>query len=270
MDRERGGGATLAAVPDSSWPPGDEALARLLEAARLANIGRLVPSVAHQLSTPLASIALRAESLESDLCSPGSTVPRDKLERYLRAITTETDRCKELLATLRAFARVPDPAFGDVNINALCRGAAALVLHEAMRRQVEVRLELDEALPVVWGCEGRLGQAVLSLLMNGVDASSPEERVSLDTRVAGPGQIAVTVADEGSGVPEGVRARLFEPFFSTNPPDRGLGLGLVACRAIAEQHGGSIECMRGQDRGARFVLRIPSSPGRGEHHDERA
>ncbi|HVO10290.1 MAG TPA: HAMP domain-containing sensor histidine kinase [Vicinamibacteria bacterium] len=260
-----GGGARLAAVPQSPWSPGDEGRARLVEAARLANVGRLVPAVAHQLATPLASISLRAESLESDLQGPEGAVPRDKLDRYLRAISVETLRCQELLATLRVFARPPDPAFGEVDVNALCRGAAALVLHEAMRRQIEVQLDLDKALPSIRGCEGRLGQAVLSLLMNGLDASPAAGRVVLETRVDGPGEVVVTVTDEGPGVSDDVRLRLFE-----QPADRGPGLALFACRLIAEQHAGSIECATGHGRGGRFVLRISSGSRQGEHDDERA
>jgi two-component system, NtrC family, sensor kinase len=258
-----GGDARLVAVPDAPWFPGDEQRARLLEAARLASVGRLVPAVAHQLATPLASIALRAESLEGDLQGSEGAVPRDKLERYLRAISAETQRCKGILAALRVFARPPDPAFGEVDVNALCRSAAAVVLHEAMRRQIEVQLELDEAVPVVQGSEGRLGQAVLSLLMNALDASPAAGRVVLQTRVERPGQIAVTVTDEGPGVPDDVRLRLFGDVFSTQPPDRGLGLGLFTCRLIAEQHKGSIECATGHGRGGRFVLRIPSGTGEG-------
>jgi signal transduction histidine kinase len=248
-------------VTDAPWFPGDDERARLVEAARLASVGRLVPTVAHQLATPLASIALRAESLESDLQGPGGAVKRDKLERYVRAISSETQRCKEILAAVRVFARPPDPAFGEVDVNGLCRSAAAVVLHEAMRRQVEVQLDLDGALPVVRGSEGRLGQAVLSLLMNGLDASPAAGHVVLQTRVDGPGRIAVTVTDEGPGVPDDVRRRLFEGVFSTQPPDRGLGLGLFACRVIAEQHAGSIECSTEHGRGGRFVLRVPSGSG---------
>jgi two-component system NtrC family sensor kinase len=258
-----GGDARLLAVPDAPWFPGDEQQARLLEAARLASVGRLVPAVAHQLATPLASIALRAESLEGDLDGSAGAVPRDKLERYVRAISAETQRCKELLAALRVFARAPDPAFGPVDVNALCKGAAALVLHEAMRRQIEVQLDLDEALPLVQGSEGRLGQAVLSLIVNGLDASPAAGRVVVQTRVDDPGRIAVTVSDEGPGVSDEVRSRLFEGVFSTQPPGRGLGLGLFACRVIAEQHRGSIECSTGHGRGGRFVLRISSGPGQG-------
>jgi len=258
-----GGDARLVAVPDAPWFPGDEESARLLEAARLASVGRLVPAVAHQLATPLASIALRAESLEGDLQGSGGAIPRDKLERYLRAISAETVRCKELLAALRIFARAPDPAFGEVDVNALCRGAAAIALHEGMRRQIEVQLDLDEALPAIHGSEGRLGQAVLSLLMNGLDASPAAGRVVIETRVDRPGQVAVTVTDEGPGVSDDVRSRLFEGVFSTQPPGRGLGLGLFACRLIAEQHKGSIECATGPGRGGRFVLRIPVGPRAG-------
>jgi two-component system NtrC family sensor kinase len=257
-------------MPDAPWFPGDEECERLLEAARLASVGRLVPAVAHQLATPLASIALRAESLEAGLDGSGGAVPRDKLERYIRAISAETLRCKELLGNLRVFARAPDPAFGEVDVNALCREAAALVLHEAMRRQIEVQLDLDEALPVIQGCEGRLRQAVLSLLMNALDASPASGRVVLETRADPPGQVGVTVTDEGPGVSDDVRLRLFEDVFSTQPPGRGLGLGLFACRVIAEQHKGSIECATGHGRGGRFVLRIPSGAGEGGQDDERA
>lgn len=257
-------------MPDAPWFPGDDPSERLLEAARLAGVGRLVPAVAHQLATPLASIALRAESLEGDLGGSGGAVPRDKLERYLRAISAETLRCKELLGVLRVFARAPEPAFGEVDLNALCRGAATLVLHEAMRRQIEVQLELDEALPVIRGSEGRLGQAVLSLLMNALDASPAAGRVVLETRLDLPGRVAVTVTDEGPGVSDDVRLRLFEDVFSTQAPGRGLGLGLFACRLIAEQHEGSIECAAGHGRGGRFVLRVASGAGKGGLDDERA
>ncbi len=255
---------------DAPWFTGDDPSERLLEAARLAGVGRLVPAIAHQLATPLASIALRAESLEGDLGGSGGAVPRDKLERYLRAISAETLRCKDLLAVLRAFTRAPDPAFGEVDVNTLCRRAATLVLHEAMRRQLEVQLDLDEALPVVRGSEGRVGQAVLSLLMNALDASPASGRVVLETRVDRPGQIAVTVTDEGPGVSDDVRLRLFADVFSTRPPGRGLGLGLLACRMIAEQHKGSVECATGYGRGGRFVLRIPAGSGEGGQDDERA
>jgi signal transduction histidine kinase len=237
---------------------GDEAGARLLEAARLANVGRLVPSFAHQVSTPLAAIALRAESLERALADPERPAPPDKLRRYLHAIGEETQRCKLLLSTFQEFSRRPEPLPGPVLIQPLCRSAVVLVEHEAMRRQVELRLELADDLPVVRGRTVWLGQALLALLLNAIEASPSGASVRLAAHAA-EGEVVLSVSDEGGGVSEQIRARLFEPLASTNAPDAAAGLGLMACRAIAQAHGGSVAWEPLSPRGSRFELRLPAS-----------
>jgi two-component system sensor histidine kinase TtrS len=226
---------------------------RLIEAARLAAVGRLLPSLAHQLSTPLASIALRAESLER-AGREALTPPSERTERYLQAIVADTGRCKELLGLMRDFARPPGDGREPVDLNAVCRGAARLVLHEGMRRQIEVQLELADPLPSLVGQETRLRGAVLWLVLNAIDASPAGGRVTVETS-APEGQIAVAVADQGAGVAEGDRPRLFEPFFSTRPG--GLGVSLMACRLVTEAHGGTVEVETRPERGSRFTLRFP-------------
>jgi signal transduction histidine kinase len=235
---------------------------RLVEAARLAAVGRLLPSLAHQLSTPLASIALRAESLGRD---PEAAAPSPaRAERYLQAIVDDTGRCKELLGLMRDFARPPGDEREPVDLNVLCRGAARLVLHEAMRRQVEVRLDLADALPALVGQEVRLRGAVLSLILNAIDASPAGGRVTVGTS-ARPGETTVMVTDEGEGITEDNRRRLFEPFFSTRP--RGLGVSLLACRAVAEAHGGTVDVESQPGQGSRFTLRFPEEPSGREGGD---
>ncbi len=232
---------------------------RLIEAARLAAVGRLLPALAHQLSTPLASIALRAESLESsgrEAVAP----PSERTERYLHAIVDDTASCKELLGHMRDFARPLREGREPVDLNAVCRGAARLVLHEGMRRQVEVRLELADALPPLVGQDARLRGAILCLVLNAIDASSAGGRVTVETS-APAGKIVVAVLDEGEGVAEADRPRLFEPFFSTRP--HGLGVSLMACRLVAEAHGGTVEVETSPGRGSRFTLSFP-------HHDREA
>jgi signal transduction histidine kinase len=243
-------------MPEPPSPLEGVARERLVEAARLAAVGRLLPSLAHQLSTPLASIALRAESLGK--AREEDAPPSDRVERYLQAIVTDTGRCQELLGLMREFARPPVDGREPVDLNAVCRGAARLVLHEAMRRQVEVQLGLAEDLPPVVGREADLRGAVLGMVLNAIDASSTGGRVTVETRSAA-GRVAVMVSDEGEGIAESDRPRLFEPFFSTRP--RGLGLGLMACRVVAEAHGGSVEVDTQPGRGSRFTLRLPHSPG---------
>jgi signal transduction histidine kinase len=238
----------MAESPD----PHDAAVrGRLVEAARLAAIGRLLPSLAHQLSTPLASIALRAESL----AKPAEAgAPAGRSERYLQAIVADTGRCKELLGLMRDFARPPDGGGEPVDLNAVCRGAARVVAHEAMRRQVEVAVEAEDELPKVAADEVRLRGAVLGLVLEAVDASPAGGRVTVETRVD-EGAVVVAVTDQGEPVAEQDRERLFEPFSSARPGR--LGLGLMACRAVAEAHGGTVEVEAPPGGGSRLTLRLP-------------
>jgi signal transduction histidine kinase len=235
---------------------GEDARERLLEAARLANVGRVVPAVAHDLSTPLAAIALRAESLDNALAGPPSPAAQDKLVRYLKAIREETERCKTLLATLQEFARRPGPAAAPVDLASLCRDAVRLVRHEAMRRQVELRVELQPALPSPHAHAPRLGHAVLSLLLNAIEASASGAVVVLAVAAEADG-VLISVADGGKGLSDEARARLFEPLASTHPPDRAAGLGLMAGRSIAESYGGSLSLAAGVPAGTRAELRLP-------------
>lgn len=236
---------------------------RLLEAARLSTVGRLLPSVAHEMSTPLAAIALRAESLEHilDPERPGSA---EKTRRYLQAIGDETRRVRDLLAALREFAGHLDPSPSKVDLGSLCRSAGRLVHHEAMRGQVEVTIEVDDALPAVRGQRLRLGQAILCLLLNGVHASPTGARVSLEARRVSDADALIRVTDEGEGLGERVRERLFEPFASGRAPDRGLGLGLMATRLVAEAHGGVLIWESTPGRGSCFTLRLPAEGRREE------
>jgi len=241
-------------VPQAPGTRRQHRRARLVEAARLVGLARIVPSFAHQLATPLASIALRAESLENASDQhPGPST--DRLRRYLSAIVQETQKCKELLSTLQQFARPSGASNDPVDVNELCRGAALLVRHEAMRRQVELHLELAAPLPPVWGRRGALGQGILAILLHAVDASPPAGRVSVQTSLDGQ-VVELTVADEG----ERGAARA-----------SGLGLGLRAARDIAVEHGGSMGADDGAGRGGRIVFRLPlrgASPYAGEQSND--
>lgn len=234
---------------------------RLLEAARLATVGRLVASFVHQMSTPLAAITLRAESLEQGAIEPGRALAPEKVQRYLGAIGADLDRCRRLLAALREFGGPLDERVELVDLAGLCRSAALLARDEATRRGVQVAANLEQSLAAVSGVKGRLGQAVLALLLNAIEASPSGGQVRLDAATAGLDAVAVSVADEGGGLSSDDRRRLFEPFASSRPATGGLGLGLMAARAVAEAHGGTIEALS-EGRGCRVVLRLPRAGAR--------
>jgi signal transduction histidine kinase len=238
---------------DASSPLSGERCERLVEASRLATLGRLLPSLLHQLSTPLATVSLRAEGLEHSSAGAG---PEDaaRTKRHLAAIVTEAARCRDLLSLAREFARAPSAERGHVDLNVICQAAAGFVFHEAMRRQVEVRLALAEGAPTVWGEDGRLRQALLALVLNAVDASPSKGRVEVETQVDS-GDVAVAVCDAGAGIAAEDEPRLGEPFFTSRAA--GLGLGLMASRAIARAHGGSLTWTARLGGGTRVLLRLP-------------
>lgn len=241
------------------FPVGDGERERLVEAARLAGIGRIVPSVAHQLSTPLAAIALRAESLDRAVEALDESEVSEKLHRHLKAIHEEAFRCKEILSTLQIFTRPPDGVENQVDLTAVCREVRLLVHHEAMRRQVQVEMRLAEPSAIVRGDESRLRQLVLALVANALLASPEQGVVVLETSVEGR-WTTLTVSDQGPGVPESVANRIFEPFVSTRPPSSGAGLGLTACQAIAAAHDGTLSWVPTEKGGVRFTLTLESGP----------
>jgi two-component system NtrC family sensor kinase len=241
---------------DNGASVGPGTLARLVEVARLAGVARLVPSVTHQLSTPLASIALRAESLERAVADLPDSALSQKVKTHLQAIRDDTFRCKELLGTLQDFARPPVATVAAADLNAVGRGAVLLVHHEALRRQIQIDARLQDGLPTVRGDEGRLAQAVLALLQNAVLASPSGGRILLETS-ADAELVTVSVADEGDGIPDEIRRRLVEPFVSTRPAEAGGGLGLMACHQIAAAHGGTLKWESVPGRGSRFSIVLP-------------
>ncbi|PYQ40729.1 MAG: hypothetical protein DMF77_17775 [Acidobacteria bacterium] len=234
---------------------------RLLRAARLADIGQLAAGVAHEINTPLASIALRAESLLRSASDP-RLLALDSFKnfpRYLKTIDEEIFRCKRIIGSLLDFSRVRKPEVKESDLNALAERAAELVGHQMKLKQVTISLKLDPTLPRVPADEGQLRQALLALLMNALDATPSGGRVEIETRREGADSVALTVADSGMGIPRENLDKIFSPFFTTKPVGQGTGLGLAICHGIVSSHGGEIQVESELDKGTRLSLVLPVS-----------
>jgi signal transduction histidine kinase len=242
----------------------EEQIDLLLEAARLAEVGRLVASVIHDVSTPLASVALRAESLLHALEEGGAGEPAsmDRFPRYLRSIVDDAFRCKEGLGRLSTLTQPPGPIKGVVNLNALCSEILALFQYDAMRQRIRAELSAAPSEIAVSGQDGRLPHALAAGVRNALEASPPGGRVVVETRVGEKGLAMVRVSDDGPGFPAEDADRLFEPFFTTKPPGRGrAGLGLTLCRDVVRTLGGTVLLEREPGRGACLTLLLPLASG---------
>jgi signal transduction histidine kinase len=228
------------------------------QAERLASIGELLSSVAHELNNPLTSVLGFAEILLAD---DDPALPRQELE----CIRDEAERCRRIVKNLLDLARSDELQMQPLLLQDVIQKVEEFRAYGAQAQSIELRSEIDPDLPFVLGDFHRLVQATLNLATNAeyaVAERDGEKRIFLRATRDG-GRVAIEVEDNGPGVPVDARDRIFEPFFTTKPRGRGTGLGLSLVRATAEAHGGAIRVERAASGGARFVLTLPAEGSAG-------
>lgn len=244
--------------------PEREAAATAIASARLAALGELSASLAHELSQPLTVISLAAEMtalLAAQLPGAAATEIAERNRRIARMVV----RARAITDHLRRFAHQDN---GEAELTSWHRVMeGSLLLAGTALHDVDARLEtaMPEDLPPVWGNQVLLEQVVMNLLVNAAQAvaTQPPERraITLSATVEQGGKwLVVEVRDSGSGIAPEAMPRLFEPFFSTKPPGRGTGLGLSISRRIVAGFGGSIEAANRPEGGAVFTLRLSAEP----------
>ncbi|RPJ54055.1 MAG: sensor histidine kinase [Acidobacteria bacterium] len=225
---------------------------------RLASLTTLAAGAAHELGTPLSTVAVVAKELERGM--EGRPGPEwASMREDVALIRREMDRCRHIINGMAARSgdmegELPRP-LGRSEIVALVR--RELSAEEASR----VDLPLDDGpAPPVFAPPRALVGAVLNLIRNGLDASPPGGRVSLALGVTGTSGTSVVVSDVGTGMRPDVLARASDPFFTTKPPGSGLGLGLFLARTLAERLGGRFEITSTPGAGTAVRLELPPAP----------
>lgn len=225
----------------------------LLQAERLATIGKMAAKVTHEIRNPLSSIGLNIELLEEELAQGGHA---DESHQLLRAIKKEVERLSELSDQYLRVARRPAFRLEPDSLGDFLKDVVDFVRPELSRAKVDCRVELQEPLPTVAFDEGQMRQAILNLMRNAREAMQPEGgELALRLEPAPGGGVHLMIDDTGSGLSEEAREKIFEPFFTTKPG--GTGLGLMVTRQIVEAHGGTIACEAREGGGTRFWIHLP-------------
>ncbi|VTU39681.1 hybrid sensor histidine kinase/response regulator [Variovorax sp. PBL-E5] len=237
-----------------------EELARQREALyqreKLAALGSLLAGVAHELNNPLAVVVARAVLLEEQ----GDAGARAMATK----IRVAAERCARIVRTFLGMARQQPPERGPVAMNDVVSAALDMAAYAMRTSGVEVVLDPCDDLPPILADADQLHQVLLNLLINAQQALQNQpgpRRVLLRTRHdRAAGRVCVTVSDNGPGIPEPLRVRVFEPYFTTKPTGIGTGVGLAVSLGIVEAHGGelTVECPPGG--GAVFTMALPVGP----------
>jgi two-component system, NtrC family, sensor kinase len=228
---------------------------QLLRAERMASMGQLAAGIAHEVNNPLGTVLIYAHLLLEDV--EGSEQLRADAEMIVR----EANRCKSIVGGLLDFARQNKVDRRPVDVAELLTAAVALGAAQARDSNPGVAFVLDVApgLPTAALDRDQLLQVLLNLLRNAIDVMPGGGTVTIGARhLADAGELSLTVADTGPGIPAEHMNKLFSPFFTTKPVGRGTGLGLPICYGIVKMHRGTITASNRTDGpGARFEVRVP-------------
>jgi two-component system NtrC family sensor kinase len=228
----------------------------LVQAEKLAAIGRVAAQIAHEVRNPLSSIGLNVELLEEALgrASFGSDAETREARALLGAVTREVDRLTEVTDEYLRLGRIPKPALTAEDINQVLSNVLEFSREEMERSRVQVIPRLDPLTPRVLADEAQLRQVFLNLLRNSRESMDGGGKLVVASRPA-DGGAEVVFSDSGRGMSGDVQERIFEPFFSTK--EGGTGLGLAVSRQILQAHGGTIRCESQPGSGTTFVIRLP-------------
>ena len=237
----------------------EEAHRDLIHASRVAALGELAASIAHEINQPLGAILSNAEAAE--LLLESESPPVDELRRILVDIRNDDVRAGEIIHHIRLLMRKRAMKKGSLDANELAAEVVQLMEAEVRRRNVSLHTEFTAAPATVFGNRVRLQQVLMNLILNGLEAmaDTPEAERRLYVRAVTNAErrVEIAVTDSGKGIPPEKLPRLFDSFFTTK--ENGMGLGLAIARSIIEAHQGLIFAENNSDGGATFRFDLPIS-----------
>jgi len=219
---------------------------RLVQAERLATVGKFASQIAHEIRNPLSSISLNVELLEDEVKESS-----EEARSLIRSVLRELDRLNDIVSEYLQFSRFPKPKLKRGRVDGVIQE-----LVESSKPPVSVKLEVSlmPASPEVWLDEGLLRQVLDNLVRNGAEAIEGSGTVRIETDVVDRFLI-IRVKDTGRGIPLEVQSKLFEPFFTTKP--QGTGLGLATSQQIIFEHNGHLLVESEPGKGTTFTTLLP-------------
>jgi signal transduction histidine kinase len=231
---------------------------QLLQAEKLATMGELASSIAHELNNPLATVSLRVESLIAQ--STGD----DPRLRELEIIGKEIERMSNLVSNLLQFSRRSQPQISTVNVSDEIEKTLELVHYHLRKQNIAVAREFKPEGPLIHADRQQMRQLFLNLFTNAGDAMPEGGTLTISvTNRPEEKEICIEIADTGVGIPPEILPKVLEAFYTTKPEGKGTGLGLAICKRIAQAHNGTLNITSegGPGKGTRVCITLPFSNG---------
>jgi PAS domain S-box-containing protein len=231
--------------------------AELAHANRVATMGQLTASIAHEVNQPIAALLTNAETAVRWLARQPPNL--EKARPLIDRIISDGKRTADIVSRIRDLSKKAPARKGDLEINEAILEIMRLARAAMSEHSVLVTMQLSEGLPHILGDRVQLQQVVLNLIMNAIEAMSEvregTRELLISTSEAESGSVLVAVSDSGPGLPQANPERVFEAFYTTK--SSGLGMGLSICRSIVEAHRGRLWATPNQPHGAVFCMMLP-------------
>jgi PAS domain S-box-containing protein len=233
----------------------------LAHANRVAAMGQLTASIAHEVKQPIAATMTNARAALHFLDAP--TADLDEIRQILNDVVKDGKRASEVISRIRDLIKKAPPRRDRLEINGAIREVMELTRGAAVKNTVSVHAQLADGLPILQGDRVQLQQVILNLIINAIEAMSDigdgARELLISSGTIESGGVIVTVQDSGPGLAPMTLERVFESFYTTKPS--GMGLGLSICRSIVEAHGGRLWASANYPQGAIFQFTVPAVEG---------
>ena len=225
---------------------------QLVQAEKIASMGRLAAGVAHEINNPLAGVLIYADMLMKEIKH------NEAWRQDLEEIINQTLRCKQIVSRLLEFSRQSLEERVVFDLNEVIGHCVELLGRQALFHNIEIIQDLDSALPQILGNPGELEQVFTNLIINAADAMDGRGKLTISSRPdLKAEQVILKFTDTGSGIPPAIKDKIFEPFFTTKPLGKGTGLGLSVVYGVVQRHGGDIQVDSPSEGGATFIIKLP-------------
>jgi two-component system NtrC family sensor kinase len=254
----------LAATREAAYRELQAAQARLVQSAKMASLGELVAGVAHEINNPLAFAQSHLHTALKSLGEVERAIGKDalaagagawaKAQNRLQEMAIGLERISALVIKLRTFSRLDEGERKRVSVKECVESVLTILTHRLGER---IRVQTQLTAPDSLDCyPALLNQALMNLVANAIDAIDGDGSIAIGTSLEA-GVYSLSVSDSGCGIPEALRERVLEPFFTTKAVGEGTGLGLSITHSIVQKHGGTLELVPGAERGTVALIRIP-------------
>jgi PAS domain S-box-containing protein len=234
----------------------EEAHLQLVQSEKIASVGRMAAGVAHEINNPLSGIMIYAELLKENL-----GVDTEKNQQHikdLQEIIDQTLRCKKIVSELLEFSRQSVGNVSSFSVGEMIDKCLNLLINQAIFQNIEVKKDIETDMPEMVGDMVQLQQVITNLIINAADAMDGKGQLGIKAGFDKKREyFIIKISDTGPGIPENLRDKIFDIFFTTKPVGKGTGLGLSITKNIIQLHGGDVWVDSSEGIGSTFVIELP-------------